>query len=375
MQISYISKNSNSNIKNLSIFFILWIVIILLLLLSSTNFDLLKNTLDLYIYTVFPGIFPFIFLTNILIQKNLIANLIIGKNTIICKILKVSRCSLPVIIIGSIFGYPNSINYATYLLENGYISKKEYTKLLIICNNPSIIYILSSIGLGIFHNIKLGIILFLAITMSNLLICICYRPDINIIQQTTIKSNSFSKKKDSFFDVILIAFKNSFKSLMFILGFMFLFVLIANSISYMLRLNTTTSSLLFGALEISTGIQMIASNFTNTPYIIFLICFVLSFSSFMVILQLYSFSKEHLHFKNLITFKFIQGIISCLTLFVITKFIDINEYINVFANIQNIKPENIKINFYIYFIPLLIFILIYIKSSWRKCQLQKGDNV
>ena len=375
MQISYISKNSNFNIKKLCIFITLWAIILVLLLFSNNNFNLLKDTIYLYVYIVFPGIFPFVFLTNILIEKKLIDCLAIGKNTIICKMLKLSRCSLPVILVGSIFGYPNSINYATYLLERGYISKKEYTKLLTICNNPSIIYILSSIGIGIFHNIKLGIILFLAITISNLLICICYRPDINIIQQTSIMSNSFSKKEDSFFDSILIAFKNSFQSLMYILGFMLFFVLTANLLSNILQLTSKTSSLLFGFLELSTGIQMIAKNFINLPCLIYLICFVLSFSSFMVILQLYSFSKEYISFRKLIVFKVVQGITSCITLVILTKFVDINEYINVFSNAQSVQNTDINFNFYIYLIPFILFILLYIKSSWRKRQLQKGDNV
>ena len=172
-----------------------------------------------------------------------------------------------------------------------------------------------------------------------------------------------------------MAFKNSFQSLVYILGFMLFFVLTANLLSNILQLTSKTSSILFGVLEISTGIQMIAKNFTNTPYIIYLICFVLSFSSFMVILQLYSFSKEYISFRKLIVFKVVQGITSCITLVILTKFVDINEYINVFSNAQSVQNTNIKINFYIYLIPFILFILLYIKSSWRKRQLQKGDNV
>ena len=356
----------------------IWFLLLVILFNSKICFEATKISVNLFLYNVFPAIFPFIVLTEFLIKSNLINYLSIGKNKIICKIFNISYNSVPVIILGSLFGYPNSIRYATHLLENNKIQKNEYLKLLSFTNNPSIMYILSSIGVGMFSNIKVGFVLFASSFVSSVIIGICYRPSFdNIIQQTKIMSNSFIKKQQSYFQILVLSIQKTFLSLSFILAFMIIFTIIPNVLIKVFDITNNLSKLLFGLFEITSGCNVLISSNFSLKHIIVLISFIINFSSIMIIFELYNESKKHISFKRILIFKFLQGIIASLITWAILQFVNIWESIPVFAKAENHIEKKSFISLIICF-QIFFYFYIYVnckKKMTGKNQSLKGDNV
>lgn len=359
----------NHKTKTYLISIALWICIITLLYYSKSCFFAATDAIKLYIYTLLPAVFLFIFITHYLIKTDLIKYLSFKIDRILSKLFKLSNISSSVFVIGSIFGYPSGIKYSTYLLESKQISNIEYTKLLLFTNNPSITYILSSIGIGMFGNMSIGVIFFLSITISNILIGISYRPNTHnsIIQQTDTMSNNFPKKKVSFSENFFASIKETFYSISLIFAFTIIFSISANIICNILKISGIYSSIVYGFLEITKGINMLASSLVNLNTKIIIISFFLGFSSFMVIMQLFTVSYKYISFKLLITAKLLQGFLSAIISYLLINIFKIGDDLQVFSNkfTNNAKVDISHILCYLLYTLLLIFILIQIKRKKR----------
>lgn len=336
MQIFYINLHKKTFYKKTFLTIFIWSIILLILFYSKTCFEITKVSLDLFIYNVFPAIFPFILLTEFLIQSNLIHYLSVGIDNVVCKMFKLSNNSIPVILIGNLFGYPNSIKYATHLFENGQISKSDYTKLLSFTNNPSIIYILSSIGLSMFHSIKIGVLFFASSILSSIVIGVCYNPLINtsIIQQTEILSNTFYKKKRGYFQVLASSIQKTFSNMSFIVAFMIIFAIIPNIACNIFHIPDNISKILLGIFEITGGCNNLAISNLNLQLKVILTAFILNFSSVMIIFELYNECCKYISFKKLFLFKLLQGILGSIITYIAVQFININELVPVFKNMK-----------------------------------------
>ena len=83
---------------------------------------------------------------------------------------------------------------------SGQLTKDEAQRLLPLCNNPSPAFIIGGVGLGIYHSIKVGVMLLLSIYVSTL-ICgivsrkIVYKNEITIdnMRQTYLFSDSVKR--------------------------------------------------------------------------------------------------------------------------------------------------------------------------------------
>lgn len=92
--------------------------------------------------------------------------------------------------------------------------------------------------------------------------------------------------------------------------------------------------LIIGIFEISNGINNIANLNISLTYRLVMISFILSFSSLMVLMQIYSFvSKAKVKFKEMVVYKLIHASISAMITYILTKFI-FTSSIQVFENID-----------------------------------------
>jgi hypothetical protein len=149
-------------------------------------------------------------------------------------------------------------------------------------------------------------------------------------------SNSFYKISSPF-DILLTSMLNSFKTLGIILGYLIIFSLIPNLLLAHLPIAELLKDIVIGLFELTTGLQAISSVQINTTTLILLASFILSFSSFMIIFQVYSFVyKIGIKLKEIILYKLLHGIISAIITYVILK-------LNIFTISQDI-PASLNLN-------------------------------
>ena len=342
---------------------LLIICLLFLFAFQQTNYITVKNTVTIFLNSVLPSLFPFILFTNVLIHSDTISQ--------VTSIFKKFSNIISVIIIGFLCGYPMGakITYKYYL--DGKISKKQAYFLMSFVNNCNPIFILSTIGICVFNNIYIGLILCISHYLSSLIIGFIYFTHNSIIHEIEEKSNifkqnSFKKLHKSFFEIVDDSIKSSFIVLGNILAFILIFNLIFAAIeNILLKLNISPNIIytLSSIFEVTNGCRLIYLNSTlNTNLVIAIISFALGFSGFSIIFQIYScIYKAGIKLTHIVKYKLLQGMLSFFITYIILMLKD--------NTIKNINLDLFNFNAASYFILFasLLFIFVYaIKKVTQK---------
>ena len=337
------------NFKNIFKLLLFFTVLCLLLIFSKTNFESVKNSTNIFLSNILPSLFPFILFTEIILSSNIIDMLSNIFGFITKNIFKINKNCTPAIIIGFLCGYPMGAKTITHLYNENKISREDANKLITFTNNCNPVFILSTIGISIFSNLYIGIILL----SSHYISSICtffFVTHTSIIhenlslEKTFFKNDTTNSSKKSteltFFEIIKTSILKSFITLGIIFGFIVLFNLgfsIINEFLTKLNISQNTISFLSGIFEVTKGSLSVYSLNLPIDLKIIAISFLLGFSGLCIIFQVYSVLQENkFRFKILFFSKLVQGIISAFFTFIMLKILNI-QYVNlaVYNNISN----------------------------------------
>ncbi|MGG7163664.1 sporulation integral membrane protein YlbJ [Clostridium ihumii] len=373
MYITIKKHGSNLLITMLCTFIIIYIIV--------NPKDCINYTISgtkLFFYSVFPSLFPFLILINIIISCggiNVYSKLF---GNVICKPLGLPKtCSLAIII--SLFcGYPLGAKYSSDLHEKNLINFKTYERLLNIASNGSPLFIIGAVGTSMLSNSKLGYILLL----SNCLSCIVmglilpnkfrlkdYKPYVNSNQSKSNINLGLSFKN---------AIEDSIKTVLSIGGFIIIFSVFINIIKDNALFSIATENisnffnipseiikgLSLGMIELTNGCSIICTSNLSTSIKLIILSFLIGFSGISITSQVYSMIyKFKINMKKYLFLKTIQGIISS----VITAILCNVSILN-FSSLETFSPS---INYnttasHLYIITILIIILPFIISLKRK---------
>ncbi|HEY5561134.1 MAG TPA: sporulation integral membrane protein YlbJ [Clostridiaceae bacterium] len=272
---------------------------------------------EIFFKSVFPALFPFLVLTNLLFLYDgiNIYSKIFGN--ILCKPLKLPKEASVVLIISFLCGYPLGAKYSFDLYNKGIIDYYDFNRLASIASNSSPIFMIGTIGTAIYGNPLLGYILL----GGNLLSCIA----MGLILPGR-KSNLYSKKISRKISIVKIDFSNAlkdsitlaFETILVILGFIVIFSIIITMLrdSFIFsNLQATKLKLLlpiiYGSIELTNGCFLIANTSFNMFAQIIIIAFLLGFGGLSITMQVYSFiGKSKLPMKIYMKRKLLQGVIA-----------------------------------------------------------------
>lgn len=240
--------------------------------------------------------------------------------------------------------------------------------LMSFVNNASPVFVITTIGITMYNNISIGIILFLSHVISSIIIGLIYSRfcSYNIIHENNIKLNTLNKKNNkiqylsSKFDILKQSIQNTYITLSYILGFMIIFNMLSNIVINIINHFTNNQYLLLfisGLFEMTTSIKQI-SNLNNINLNILLTSFLLGFSGMSIIFQIKA--SCNIKFKNIVISKLSHGILSLLLSYILLRYVSIPN-INVYSNIENnyINP-NISLSYFYSVISIIFIILTYI---------------
>lgn len=363
------------NIKNIVNICLFTLILLILLVFSKDNFESVKNTTQIFIYSIIPSLFPFIFFTEFILNTDILNTVQNTTGKYIAKFFRVSKRSSPAILTGFLCGFPMGAKTVSYLYDTKQISVKESIKLLSYVNNCNPAFIISTIGIGIMYNIKFGILLAISHYFASLLISFIpfKNSSLDIIHENNINLNTFSKKNnikpENIFEIIKVSIKNSFSTLTMIFGFMIIFNLlfsVINNILTIFNVSNNIAALISGLFEVTNGIEKIYALPINFDTKLLLISFLTGFSGLCIIFQIYScISMQDFSFKKLIMFKTLHGIISCIITYILLKYTNIfsGVTISVYNSIEEFQKEyyirNMKISYLISTIIIILFLFIY----------------
>ena len=158
------------------LYLILTLVLTALLILKGADAILyVKDALYLCTEMIIPPLFPFFVCSGILIYSGFCQSISKIFAPVMKPLFNVNANGSIAFILGIISGYPLGAVTACQLYEAGYVSKSETERLLAFCNNSGPLFILGSVGIGLYAGLDVGIILYVSHILGAVLVGICMR--------------------------------------------------------------------------------------------------------------------------------------------------------------------------------------------------------
>ena len=277
---------------------------------------------------IIPALFPFTVISLFLVKSSALDFLSIKINKITNKLIKLDGNEFTVIVLSLLGGYPVGAKLAEGLYKTGKISLHRAKRLMRFAINPSPAFFITVVGINIFKNKEIGIILF----ASNLLSCLilsCF----NSSKTLENASPQFKQKKHlSFSEAFVESVADGAKTILIISAFVTFFGAVAFALKSVIS-NPVIYGTICPVLEISFG----ATEFLKTGLPPYLFSFILSFGGISTICQVKQAAGIiNLKFSFLVFYRIIHGIFSAIISFVLFKIFPIAT--ETISNGVEIKP-------------------------------------
>lgn len=314
-------------IKRLKINKILSALILMFLLVfmssPSTYMKSTLNGLNVWFYNVLPALLPFFIATRLLIFLSVENIKPLDKFT--NKMFKVNNGG-KIFFLSLISGYPVGAKLICEAYKSKQIDLRSAKKMMSYCSVSGPMFIIGSIGIGVFKSVKIGYILLFCHILGAIINGIVFRCSYKKFNEEN-EPNIYTKPASS--NILADSMYDSIISILLVGGYIvFAFVLIdllnnlmlipnlAQIISgaFNIKNSQITLSFLNGLLEMTRGLINLGQLDVSTPISICLASFLIAFGGASIFLQSLNFTKELKIKKSYFLFqKFCQGLI---TLFV-----------------------------------------------------------
>ena len=305
----------NRKYKSLTICCITIFFLINFLINSNILMQVFFDTTKLWFNNLFPTIFVFFILTDILNNYHFpyYISLMFGK--IISKIFKVPKEASYILLMSTTSGFPGNSKLIKEQLDSGIITSLDADKLLTMTHFSNPLFILYTIGHNFLQNEKIGLMILIVHFLTNFLIGFLFRNIYPLQEKTITKQLS---KPLPFMSLLKTSITNTFKTLINVFGIVIFFALFTQTINLYLNLNPFSNILLNGLLEITNGLKLLSFSSSSLIKKAVLATFFISFGGFSIHMQIMSIlSKYHLNYFLYLIARILHAIISSLIIFLL----------------------------------------------------------
>lgn len=262
-----------------------------------------KKGIELCFKTVIPSLFPFMVISSFLVGSNITSKLDRAFGRITYFLFRQPACTGSVIFLSLISGFPVGGELVRQLYENKKITKSQGQRLLLFCVNPGPAFVISCVGVQMLGSQTLGIILFISVSVSSLILGVLTRFMSLPEEETEAVS---STEIPCFSQSLVAAVSKSTNAVIMICGW----VIVFSTLSSLLRtagLSDGISLFLECILEVTNGCYKAVGVFPVS-----VIAGIIGWSGFCVHCQIMpSIVKLRLHYKYFVTGRIICGALSC----------------------------------------------------------------
>lgn len=287
----------------------------------------LKNCYNIII----PALFPFFVVSGVLTKLGIVSY--IGKilSPIMTRIFKISPATSACFLISICGGYPLGAATLADLYRQDEISLNEATRVLPFCNNTGPAFIISAIGISVFHSLKIGVFLYIIHILSALTLALILAPK-NVPETSAYRQKTeimpFHK---AFTASVKTATTNIISVCSFVVAFTILCAILSETgvmsyvilnLSALLPLEvSSTRALVYGFLELGTGISVMLG-LDASAINLAIASFVVTFGSISVHFQTASvLASTDIKTAQHTVGRFICGLISAVYVLIFAKFI------------------------------------------------------
>lgn len=300
--------------------FLSFFLITSLILMPSSLIKAASDGINIWLFSVFPSVFPFMVSSSMLISSGGAAFL--GKifSLPFSRLFNISSNGVFAFLSGIICGYPIGAKSSAELYGKGLLTYNEAFSLLSFSMNAGPAFMLSAVACSMLGCPKAGYILLFSTIFSNIasgiLICRIFKPS---------KKYALYACKTQYMsagEILTESIKNSLDAVLKLGGYIIFFsvftqILVQAHIfsllsKFMPLPNDIAESILTGIIEMTCGLKKVSLLNTAIGIKIILSAFLLSFGGFCVHFQSYEFFKDipNSSLLKFSFFKLVNGILS-----------------------------------------------------------------
>lgn len=303
--------------QNLLIYLITIFFLVEFLLNSNIVLAVFFKTINLCFNNLFPSIFIFFTITDILNNYNLPYYLSKKFGSLFEKIYKIPKVSAYIIFMSLTSGFPGNAKLIKEQLDNGIIDSYDATKILTMTHFSNPLFIIT-IGNNFFHDYKTGMIILISHFITNFIIGFLFR---NVYKYNKKESDIYYKKPLSFIDLLKTSFNNTTKILINVFGIIIFFAILTNSLNHYLNFNLFSNTIFNGLIELTTGLKYLSLLKIEKAKAIALATFFISFGGFSIHLQVMSIlNKYDINYYIYLIARILHGTISSILVFIILTY-------------------------------------------------------
>lgn len=292
-------------LKSLLIIIFLFVVLIYTMLNPNLIIEDILESLNLFVNKLFPAMFFFYTLSDLLINYGFITILELVFDRLFLKLFHISGTSSFIVIMSMLSGFPSGAKYTTAFLEKKIITKDLANYLLTFTHFSNPLFIMGTVSL--LFSRRVAFFVLICHYFSNFILAFLIRP-----KKTTDELRPARIKKDSFSNTLANSFMKNSKVLLLILGNTIFFYTISDILTHSIN-NNLIRAIIYGFLDITKGIVSLKELNITMFFKMLLITSFLSFGGISVHFQVKEIiAKEKLNYRY-----FLLGRISSLAISII----------------------------------------------------------
>lgn len=297
------------------------IICSLFLILFIINRELVFNTvgfsLDIWITSVLPALFPFFVISDILISYDVIRYIPKVIKNLFKKLFNVSDNGLVVIILSMLSGFPSNARNIKNMYNSNKISKKEGEHLLYFTHFSNPMFILGTLVSIFLKKKELGLIIFISHYLPNIIIGILLRK----LNTSKLDTNYNNDINNNFGLVLTKSIRKSLDSVFNILGTLTVFLIISSLLINVFNFNNGISLLIKSILELTSGLKELSNFNLSNSYLVIASSCILSFGGLSVHMQVINeLSDTDISYSNFFIGRIIQVILSLVVSYILCLF-------------------------------------------------------
>ncbi len=283
-------------------------ITVCLVTLPEVCISAVKGALSLCGTAVIPTLFPFFVCSSLFVSLGLAeyASKYLGR--IMWPLFRTDGAGAVAVVLGIISGYPVGAKCAADLYSQNKLSKPEAERLIAFCNNSGPMFIMGTVGVVIYHSMRVGVVLYCVHIISSLLTGLIYarlNGGYNKLTHRTVESDNKINNENIFADIGR-AIGSGVNTVLKVCGFVVFFAVVGATLP-----NFFGREFVYSFLEITGGINALSSLEFDSVLKLSLVSLFLALSGISVFLQVGAIVADYgISIRSYICGKLIQSIIA-----------------------------------------------------------------
>lgn len=293
--------------KNIIIIICSLFFLVNLIIYRNLVFDTVGFSLNIWITSLLPALFPFFIVSDILINYDVIKYFPKVIRNSIKYLFNVSDNGLVIILLSMLSGFPSNARNIKNMYLDKKITKEEGEHLLYFTHFSNPMFILGTIPL-ILNSNKISKYILISHYLANIILGICLKK-YNRVNDSN--NSNYKEDKHNFGLVLTTSIRKSLDSVLSILGTLTVFLIISTLLINFFNLDNTSSLLIKSILELTSGLKELGSyNLLNKHLLIISSC-ILSFGGLSVHMQVINeLVDTDISYKNYFIGRILQVVLS-----------------------------------------------------------------